>query len=147
MIVRLLVGLACALVVSWLLLALIAVVVRPRGGSGRVLIAMLPDVIRLLRRLAADPATARGVRWRLLVAVVYNVQPINLIPDFIPVIGFVDNVVVIGWALRSAIHSAGSEAVARHWPGTPQELAVLYRVARLGTAPAEADRDARRRAS
>src|SRR5262249_61161271 len=116
MIVRMLVGLACALVVSWLLLALIAVVVRPRGGSGRVLIAMLPDLIRLLRRLAADPATARGVRWRLLVAGVYNVQPINLIPDFIPVIGFVDNVVVICWALRSAVHSAGCGGVGRPLP-------------------------------
>jgi len=62
-------------------------------------------------------------------------------------VGFVDNVVVICWALRSAIHSAGSEAVERHWPGTPQELAVLYRVARLDAAPAEADLDARRRAS
>src|SRR5262249_56191744 len=110
MIVRMLVGLACALVVSWLLLALIAVVVRPRGGSGRVLIAMLPDVIRLLRRLAADPATAGGVRWRLLVAVVYNVQPINLIPDFIPVIGFVDNLLVIPWALPTPIPSPLSPA-------------------------------------
>jgi uncharacterized membrane protein YkvA (DUF1232 family) len=144
MVVRLLVGMACALAVSWLLLALIVLVARPRGGSGRVLVAMLPDVVRLLRRLVADPTTARGVRWRLLVALVYNVQPINLIPDFIPVIGLVDNVVVICWALRSAIRSAGSEAVERHWSGTPEELALLYRLGRLGAEPVAVDRDERR---
>jgi uncharacterized membrane protein YkvA (DUF1232 family) len=105
---------------------------------------MLPDIVRLLRRLAADPTTARGVRWRLVVAIIYNVQPINLIPDFIPVIGLVDNMVVICWALRSAIRSAGSAAVERHWPGTPEELALLYRVARLAPEPAAVDRDERR---
>lgn len=144
MVVRLLVGMACALAVSWLLLALAVLLARPRDGSGRVLLAMLPDIVRLLRRLAADPTTARGVRWRLLVAITYNVQPINLIPDFIPVIGLVDNMVVICWALRSAIRSAGSAAVERHWPGTPEELALLYRVARLAPEPAAVDRDERR---
>ncbi len=141
MAVGLLVGVAAALVVSWLALAVAVAVARPGGASGRVLAGMLPDVVRLLRRLAADPMTARGVRWRLLVAVAYNVQPINLIPDFIPVIGFVDNVAVICWALRSAIHSAGSAAVERHWPGTPEQLALLYRVGRLGPEPTTADRE------
>ena len=84
MAVGLLVGVAAALVVSWLALAVAVAVARPGGASGRVLARMLPDVVRLLRRLAADPTTARGLRWRLLVALAYNVQPINLIPDFIP---------------------------------------------------------------
>lgn len=144
MVTRLLVVMAVALVLSWIVLALAIVVARPRGASVRVLVSMLPDIVRLLRRLAADPTTARGVRWRLVVALAYNVQPINLIPDFIPVIGFVDNIVVICWALRSAIHSAGPEAVERHWPGTPEELRVLYRVGRLSVEPAAADREERR---
>jgi hypothetical protein len=60
------------------------------------------------------------------------------------VIGLVDNVVVICWALRSSIHSAGSAAIERHWPGTPEELALLYRVARLGPAPTAIDPGERR---
>jgi len=60
----------------------------------------------------------------------YNLQPINLIPDFIPVLGLADNAIVLIWALRSTIRIAGRTAV-EHWPGSPGGLAVLYRAIRL----------------
>jgi uncharacterized membrane protein YkvA (DUF1232 family) len=62
---------------------------------------------------------------------IYNVQPINLIPDFIPVIGFADNVVVIIWALRGTVRRAGVAAVERHWQGSEFGLTIVYRAVRL----------------
>jgi uncharacterized membrane protein YkvA (DUF1232 family) len=66
-----------------------------------------------------------------MIAVAYNAQPINLIPDFVPVIGLLDNVLVVGWALRSTIRGAGRESIDRHWNGSPDGLATLYRLIRL----------------
>lgn len=89
---------------------------------------LLPDVVRLLRRLAADPAVPRGVRLRLLLLLAYLLSPIDLVPDVIPVLGYVDDAIIVAIALRSAIRHAGPDALARHWPGTPEGLAVLTRL-------------------
>jgi len=87
-----------------------------------------PDVVRLLRRLASDPAVPR---WRLVLLLAYLALPFDLIPDFIPVLGYADDVIVVAWALRSVVRKAGPEALERNWPGTPDGLAVVRRVARL----------------
>ncbi len=112
-------------------------IARPRGESVRHITRFLPDVARLLRDLHRDSAVPRSVRWRLWVALAYNVQPFTIIPDFIPVIGFADNIVVTTWALRSAVRKAGRDAVIRNWHGSREQLALLFRVARLGTLPEE----------
>ncbi len=135
MLVTVLIGLAVALVAAWLAFAVLILVARPKGTPLRVMVGLVPDTLRLVRRLAADPSVPRGVRLRLGIALAYNLQPFNLIPDFVPVIGFADNVVVIMWALRSAIRAAGTECVLEHWPGSVDELELLFRVARLGPLP------------
>ncbi len=61
-------------------------------------------------------------------------MPIDLIPDFIPVIGYVDDVIIVAMALRSVVRHAGPEAVRTYWPGTPDGLATLWRLARLDDA-------------
>ena len=92
---------------------------------------LIPDVVRLLRRLAADPALPRGVRIRLWLLLIYLVLPIDLIPDFIPVLGYVDDAIIVAIAIRSIAHTAGTEALQRHWPGTPEALNTLLVVAGL----------------
>lgn len=87
----------------------------------------IPQALRLAAALYRDRTLPRSVRWRLRIAVIYNIQPINLIPDFVPVIGFADNVVVLAWALRATLRVSGEDAVARHWKGSPESLAILYR--------------------
>jgi len=82
----------------------------------------VPDVIRLIRRLALDPDVPRATRWWLIGLLGYLLLPIDLIPDFIPVLGFADDAIAIVIALRFAIHSAGEPAIRRHWPGTPEGL-------------------------
>jgi len=132
---RLLVGLALSFVALWLVLLVLLARVRPRDEPWRDALRIVPEVVRLVARLARDPDVPRGVRRRLAIALAYNVQPINLIPDFVPVIGFADNAAVLCWALRAVVRRAGSDAVVRHWSGTEENLVLLYRVARLGPAP------------
>jgi uncharacterized membrane protein YkvA (DUF1232 family) len=68
---------------------------------------------------------------RLLVALVYNVQPVNVIPDFVPVIGFADNVVVTAWALRSAIRKSGPAVLVGNWSGSRSSFALVCRLCQL----------------
>jgi uncharacterized membrane protein YkvA (DUF1232 family) len=79
--------------------------------------------------LAGDRAVSIGVRIWLGLLVVYLLSPIDLIPDFIPVIGLVDDALAVAIALRFATRRAGREAIGRHWPGTPDGLAALLRLA------------------
>jgi uncharacterized membrane protein YkvA (DUF1232 family) len=85
----------------------------------------------LLASLSRDRRVGRAVRWRLLVALAYNAQPFNVIPGFVPVIGFADNVVVTAWAVRSAIRTPGSAVVLRNWSGSRAGFAVVCRLCRL----------------
>lgn len=94
---------------------------------------LVPDIIRLLKRLAADPTLPRGVRIRLGLLFVYLAVPIDVVPDFIPVVGYADDVVVVALVLRSVTRSAGMEALDRHWPGSEQGLEVVKQLA--GVAP------------
>jgi uncharacterized membrane protein YkvA (DUF1232 family) len=115
-----------------------AVALLWRAGRGRAglrdALRLAPDLLRLLRRLAADPAVPRGVRWRLGVTVAYLAMPLDLVPDIIPLVGWADDAIVVALALRSVVRRAGPAAVARHWPGTPEGLQVVRRLA--GLAPA-----------
>lgn len=92
---------------------------------------LIPDVVRLLRRLSTDPTLPRGVRVRLILLIAYLVFPIDLVPDFIPVVGYADDAVIVGLALRSVTRAAGPEALDRHWPGTDEGLRAVRRLAGL----------------
>jgi uncharacterized membrane protein YkvA (DUF1232 family) len=97
----------------------------------REILRLLPDVLRLLRRLAGDSTLPRGVRVRLWLLLAYLALPIDLVPDFIPVLGYADDAIVVALVLRSVIRRAGPDAMDRHWPGTPEGLTALRRLARL----------------
>jgi uncharacterized membrane protein YkvA (DUF1232 family) len=94
---------------------------------------LLPDVLRLVHRLAGDDTLPRGVRVRLWLLLAYLAMPIDLVPDFVPVLGHADDAIVVALVLRSVVRRAGAEAVTRHWPGTPEGLAALRRVSGLPT--------------
>lgn len=102
---------------------------HPDTVSMRDALRLLPDLVRLIRRLAADKTVPTGVRVRLVLLLVYLVSPIDLVPDFIPVIGYADDAVVVALVLRSVTRRAGPDALARHWPGTPQGLQLVEQLA------------------
>jgi uncharacterized membrane protein YkvA (DUF1232 family) len=106
---------------------------HPETVTMKDALRLLPDLLRLIRRLLADRSVAVGVRVRLALLLLYLASPIDLVPDFIPVIGYADDVVIVALVLRSVISRAGADAVRRHWPGTPDGLAVMLRLAGLGT--------------
>jgi uncharacterized membrane protein YkvA (DUF1232 family) len=113
----------------WLVLLALLWRRRPDELTARDALRLLPDVVRLVRRLAADRSLPRSVRTRLWLLLAYLLSPIDLVPDFLPVIGYADDVVVVAWALRSVVRRAGSAALERHWPGQPAGLAVVSRLA------------------
>jgi uncharacterized membrane protein YkvA (DUF1232 family) len=97
--------------------------------SLRDAVRLVPDLVRLIRSLAADPQTPRGARLLLLGLLGYLASPIDLVPDFIPILGHADDVVVMALALRSVIRQAGPETLERHWAGTDSGLRVIRRLA------------------
>jgi uncharacterized membrane protein YkvA (DUF1232 family) len=131
----LVIGLVVALVVSWLALVVALAVVRPRGGLLRESLRLLPDMLRLVRRLAADRTLPRGVRIRLGLLLAYLAFPLDLIPDFIPVLGYADDAIIVAAVLRSVVRRAGMAAVERHWPGSADGFAALVRLTGLSDRP------------
>ncbi len=124
-------GVLGALVLLWLMLLLVLWRAAPNETGLREALRLLPDVLRLIRRLAGDRSLPRGVRVRLLLLLAYLALPLDLVPDFIPVLGYADDVIVVLLVLRSVVRAAGPGALQRHWPGTPDGLAAVRRL--LGT--------------
>jgi uncharacterized membrane protein YkvA (DUF1232 family) len=114
MIVRFLLGLGGALLVAWLALIVTLVVARPNSDLLQQALRLLPDLLRLLRRLAGDRSLPRGVRVRLWLLLAYLAIPIDVIPDFIPVLGYADDAIVVTAVLRSVVRRAGLAALHRH---------------------------------
>ena len=115
----------------WLVALALLWVRRPDGLTVRDALRLLPDLVRLVRRLAGDRTLPRGVRLRLWLLVAYLLSPVDLVPDVVPVLGYADDVVVVAWALRSVVRRAGDEALVRHWPGGDAGLLVVRRLAGL----------------
>jgi uncharacterized membrane protein YkvA (DUF1232 family) len=128
-------GLVAALLLTWVALLAALYAVRPRRGSLGEVVRLLPDLLRLLPRLARDTSLPRGVRVRLWLLLGYLASPIDLVPDFIPVLGYADDAIAVVAALRSVVRRCGPEPLTRHWPGTPGGLAALLRLAGLRPAP------------
>jgi uncharacterized membrane protein YkvA (DUF1232 family) len=131
----LLIGIAAALLLAWLALLVALAVARPRGGLLRGALRLLPDVLRLVRRLATDTTLPRGVRVRLGLLLAYLAFPINLIPDFIPVLGYADDAIIVTAVLRNVARRAGFDAVRAHWPGTDDGFAAVARLSDLHRPP------------
>lgn len=91
-------------------------------GQGRDLVGLVPNALVLLRRLRADKALPARARLALGAALAYLISPVQLIPNFIPVIGYSDDLVVFSLALRYDCRSVGPAAVRAAWPGDPAAL-------------------------
>jgi uncharacterized membrane protein YkvA (DUF1232 family) len=113
------VGLGLALLVGWLALVVTLLVARPTENVLTESLRLLPDLVRLVTRLAKDPSQPRAVRIRLGLLLAYLALPIDLVPDFVPVLGYADDVIVVLITLRSVIRLVGEAPLRKHWPGTP----------------------------
>jgi uncharacterized membrane protein YkvA (DUF1232 family) len=131
----LVVSMLASVAVTYLALLVALLVARPKGNLLGEGVRLLPDLLRLLHRLAADSTVPRGARVRLALLLAYLAIPFDLVPDFVPVLGYADDAIIVSLVLRSVVRRAGSPAVRRHWPGTDDGLAALARLIRLRLEP------------
>ena len=131
----LLISVAAAVLLAWLILFVALLIARPRGGLLRDALRALPDLLRLVQRLASDKTLPSGVRIRLWLLLAYLALPIDLVPDFVPVLGYADDAIIVSAVLRSVVRRAGIDAVRAHWPGTDDGFAAVARLSGLLTRP------------
>jgi uncharacterized membrane protein YkvA (DUF1232 family) len=117
---------ALVLVYAGLVAALVLVGRRAEAGA---LARFVPDCVVLFRRLLSDSRVSRGRKLLLLALIAYLATPIDLIPDFIPVAGQLDDAILVGLVLRSVLRSAGADLIRERWPGPETSLAAVLRLA------------------
>ena len=108
--------------VAWL-------VVAGRRGDARAVAGFVPDCVVLFRRLLADERVPRRRKWLVAALIGYLAMPFDLVPDFIPVAGQLDDAIAVALVLRTLLRSGGPEILREHWPGPPSSLAALMRLA------------------
>jgi uncharacterized membrane protein YkvA (DUF1232 family) len=125
-------------VTSWAVLVLLAKRLPP--GIMRDLAAFIPDCVTTIRRLRNDPSVPRRAKIAVLVAGVWVASPIDLIPEFLPVIGPLDDIVVVALALRYAGRQVPREVILAAWPGEPRLLERLLGPAKASGSQAGDER-------
>ena len=111
---------AGVILASWLVMIVLARRLPP--GLARDLAAFLPDCVTTARRLRRDPRVPRRAKVAVAFAAVWVLSPIDLIPEFLPVIGPLDDIVVVALVLRYAARSVPREVLLEAWPGNPDLL-------------------------
>ncbi len=126
--VALLVGIIVGLLVVWTLLLALLWLLRPKGVPVRALLRVVPDLLRLTRSVVTDGAVPLDVRLVVVGALVWVISPIDPVPEFIPVIGLLDEVIVIVLALRYVRHRLGTADLRARWQGSEEGFAILTTV-------------------
>ncbi|HEY2887244.1 MAG TPA: YkvA family protein [Candidatus Limnocylindrales bacterium] len=120
------------LLALWLLALVAFWLLRPRGVAAGDAVRVLPDTLRLIRTLITDRAVPLDVRITLVVMLVWLISPIDLIPEFIPVLGPIDDLVVAVAAMRYVRRRLGSAELRRRWPGSEAGFDTLTRIVGTG---------------
>jgi uncharacterized membrane protein YkvA (DUF1232 family) len=111
------------------LLFVIALLLAGRRESARALVGFVPDCVVLFGRLMREPRVGRGHRLLVAGSVLYLASPIDLVPDFVPVAGQLDDAILVGVSLRLVLRASGPGLFEEHWPGPPSSLAVVLKLA------------------
>jgi uncharacterized membrane protein YkvA (DUF1232 family) len=107
----------------------IALISVGRRTDAVALARFVPDCVVLFRRLLADDRVPRRRKLLLAPLLLYLVTPVDLVPDFIPVVGALDDAIIVALVLRSLVRAGGAELLGEHWPGPSRSLEVLLRLA------------------
>src|SRR3989441_6905608 len=104
----------------------------PRAWNDmRALLRALPDIVRTIAGLAVDPVLPKAAKIALAAAVLYLVSPVDLIPDFIPVLGYFDDLLVAAIVVDGMLSYVNRGLVLKYWPGSPESLERIARSARV----------------
>ena len=135
---------------TWLLISLAVVlviyaafiawlVVRGRREDARAFATFIPDCIVLVTRLARDPRVPKRRKLLLIGVVGYLALPFDLVPDFIPVAGQLDDAIIVALVLRHFVRAGGESMIRELWPGSERSLSLILRLARPGGPQSEPD--------
>jgi uncharacterized membrane protein YkvA (DUF1232 family) len=116
------------LLALWLVVLALLWILRPRDVAARELLRLVPDLLRLLRSIVADRSAPWDVRVILVLLVAWILSPIDLIPEFIPVLGPLDDIVVAVIAMRYTRRRMGLESLRSRWAGTDEGFELVARV-------------------
>jgi uncharacterized membrane protein YkvA (DUF1232 family) len=126
---------ALAITAAAYVLAVGALFLVGRRTAAKEIALLLPNLLVLFKGLARDPRVPRGSKALLVLGTVWFASPIDLIPEFIPVLGPLDDAVVAALILRHLIRTAGPDIVAEYWRGDPATLARLLRLSGTHAQP------------
>lgn len=118
---------AAAIAVAVWVIAILVLVVSGRRSRARDLATLIPDLLKLFRGLMRDPRVPRGAKLWLAFAIVWIVSPIDLIPEFIPIAGPLDDAIVAALVLRHVLRKTDREILLEHWEGRAPVLDALIR--------------------
>jgi uncharacterized membrane protein YkvA (DUF1232 family) len=131
--------LALGIVVAVWLAAVLFLFLVGKSSAARELVSLLPNLLALFRGLLRDPRVPTGTKLWLGFAIAWFLSPIDLIPEFIPIAGPLDDAIVAALVLRHVLKRAGRDVVESHWRGNPATLRLLLRVG--GLSPQGRDQD------
>lgn len=117
------------------LLFIAALMLAGRRADARACAGFIPDCVVLTRRLLADRRVPRRPKLLLGALVLYLATPIDLMPDFLPLVGHIDDAIVVALVLRGALRAAGPGLIREHWPGPETSLNTVLRLARSRRPP------------
>jgi uncharacterized membrane protein YkvA (DUF1232 family) len=126
---------AAALLSAIYVMLVIALLLAGRREGARAIAGLIPDCIVLFHRLLADERVPRRRKLLLAAVIGYLAMPFDLIPDFIPVAGQLDDAIIVALVLRSILRASGRDLLQEHWPGPLSSLNAFTRLA-YGGPPA-----------
>lgn len=111
--------------------AVVALILVGRKVAAKELALLVPNLVLLFKDLFRDPSVPTGPKVALAIGIVWLVSPIDLLPEFLPVLGPLDDAVVAALVLRYLVRRAGPDVVRGHWRGDPRTLELIFRAARV----------------
>jgi uncharacterized membrane protein YkvA (DUF1232 family) len=118
-------------IVVWVTV-IVVLVAAGRRIAARELAALIPNLLGLFKGLFTDPRVPAGSKLLLGLAIAWIISPVDLVPEFLPLLGPLDDAVVAALVLRHLVRVSGPDVVREHWRGDPRTLETILRLARIG---------------